>query len=65
MVRISEYGELDDLADAARTQQDLVAGMQRLGLAVLPQPVGEGQIVRARLPGLRSCRLNTPSAGVR
>ena len=60
-------------ADVTGTQQDRVAGMQRLGLAVLPQPVeaafdiveaemavtvrvdqvgGEGQIVRARLPGL-------------
>ncbi|MEU4878723.1 hypothetical protein, partial [Streptomyces sp. NPDC021608] len=34
-----DHGELDDLVDVAGTQQDRVAGVEQLGLAVLPQPV--------------------------
>jgi hypothetical protein len=39
MARSPDHGELDDLVDVARAQQDRVAGVQRLGLTVLPQPV--------------------------
>ncbi|MFH8692560.1 hypothetical protein [Streptomyces anulatus] len=51
MARSPDHGELDDLVDVARAQQDRVACMQRLVLAMLPQPVEATVcVVEAQVP---------------
>ncbi|MDQ0700933.1 MULTISPECIES: hypothetical protein [unclassified Streptomyces] len=51
MARSPDHGELDDLVDVARTQQDRFACEQRFGPAMLPEPVEATVfVVEAQVP---------------